>query len=110
VNNPVTLLAVLAFATLVPICLWSIWQFHQQLQSDHPDWVDVRRTLSPIYRFFPRVFDPNISWRTIRIALSKPLDQLPSRARSAAMRIRILLPLGLALFAVVLVGILGAGV
>ena len=103
-------LAALAFAILVPIYLWSVWQLQQQLQSERPQWVDVRGTLSPLYRFFPRVFDPNVSARTVKIALSKPLDQLPSRARSAAMRIRILLPLGLVLFAVILVGILGAGV
>ncbi|GAB2615446.1 hypothetical protein [Novilysobacter erysipheiresistens] len=89
------------FATA--IYLYSLYRFYALVKLERPDWVERKGSLSFFYTGMPRIADPNVGMAVLGLVFSSRIDQLQSlTAVSYARRIRVLLPMGLALFAVAL--------
>ena len=98
-------LAFLAFVCVVPVYMYAFVRFYGIIRLEQLDWVKRRGSLSFFYDALPRAFDPNVTLEVIRVAYSSRVGQLHSPLAVAyAKRIRVLLPLGIVLFLVALIG------
>ena len=90
---------------LVVLYLYTFYKFHQVVQAERPEWVDRKGSLSFFYQSFPRVSDPNVTVAVLRTVLSARVRELCSPVASIyARRIRLLLVLIPAMFALIFVG------
>lgn len=102
-------LSILAFACVTAFYLYAFFRFYGIVKSERPDWLQVRGSLSFFYDGLSRAGDPNVQMELLRIAFGPRASQLrPPMASSYAKRIRYLLPVGLVLFIVGLVGLLAS--
>ena len=100
-------IAFLAFACTVPFYLHAFFRLYGIVKAEKPEWVQVRGSLSFFYDGMSRAGDPNVQIEILRVAFGSRARQLQTpMAASYAKRIRVLLPIGLALFALVLAGAL----
>jgi hypothetical protein len=92
-------IAVLAAALLTGIYLHALVKLYGILKKERPDWVERKGSLSFFYSGLPRIGDPNVGAAVVGTAFSSRIRQLHSpRALSYAKRIRICLPVSLALY------------
>jgi len=99
--------ATFLFFIAMLVYMHAVFKFYAVIKAERPAWVDRRGSLSVFYTGMPRVADPNVSLATIGIAFSAKRHELRSpQAGKYANRIRILLPLGMVLFAGMLAGII----
>ena len=104
--SPISLLAYLAFVCVAAIHLHAFFRLYGIVKSERPDWLEVRGSLSFLCDGLPRVGDPNVQMELLRIAFGARASQLHApMAASYAKRIRLSLPVGFVLFAVVLAGV-----
>ena len=88
----------------IPVYLHAVVKLGGIVQAEHPEWVNRRGSLSFFYMGMPRIADPNVGNAVLGIAFSSRWRALSSPSASAYVgRIRILLPLLLAVFGAVLV-------
>jgi hypothetical protein len=100
-------ISILAFACVTAFYLYAFFRFYGIVKSERPDWLRVRGSLSFFYDGLSRAGDPNVQMELLRIAFGSRASQLRApMAASYAKRIRYLLPVGLVLFVVGLVGAL----
>jgi len=91
----------LALLIGTPVYLHAIIKLGGIVQAEHPEWVNRRGSLSFFYMGMPRIADPNA---VLGVAFSSRWRTLSSPSASTYVgRIRILLPLLLAVFRAVLV-------
>ena len=102
--------AFLVFACTVPVYLHAFYRLYGIVKAEKPEWIQVRGSLSFFYDGLSRAGDPNVQVEILRIAFGPRARELQApMAASYVKRIRILLPIGLVLFALVLAGaIVGA--
>ncbi|KAF1685073.1 hypothetical protein B1992_13190 [Pseudoxanthomonas broegbernensis] len=102
-------ISILAFACVTAFYLYAFFRFYGIVKSERPDWLQVRGSLSFFYDGLSRAGDPNVQMELLRIAFGSRAGQLRTpMAASYAKRIRYLLPVGLVLFVVGLVGALAS--
>ena len=103
-------LSFLAFTCLTPFYLYSVLRFFGILKAEKPEWLEVRGSLSFFYDGVPRIGDPNVQVKLLRVVFGRRWRQLKApMAGTYIKRVRILLPVCLVLFAVGLAGaMLGA--
>lgn len=99
-------LCVLSFACIVPVHFHAVWKLHQVIRRERPDWVRGEGSLGVFYEQMPRIANPNVGVDVLRVAFSSRRLELSPEANLYSRRIRVLLPLGLALFAFVLASLL----
>ena len=88
----------------IPVYLHAVIKLSGIVRAEHPEWVSRRGSLSFFYTGMPRVADPNVGNAVLGVAFSSRWRTLNSPSASAYVgRIRILLPLLLVVFGVVLV-------
>lgn len=93
------LVASFLFLAAVLVYMHAMLNFYALVKVERPDWVDRRGSLGFFYTGMPSLANPNVGLAAIGIAFSTKRHELRfSQARKYADRIRILLPLGLALF------------
>jgi hypothetical protein len=88
---------------IVPVYLYAFTRFYRIVNAEKPEWVQRRGSLSFFYDGLPRQADPNVTVAVIRAAFSSRVSEL--RAPKAAFYVRlvrILLLVGLAIFALIL--------
>jgi hypothetical protein len=92
------------FIFCVVVYLHAIWKFHQIIHSEKPEWLQRRGSLSFIYDGLPRLADPNVGWAVLRAAFSPRIRELYSPLAAVyAHRIRVLLPVALLLFTLIVI-------
>jgi hypothetical protein len=97
----VSAIAILIFACLTPIYMYSFFRLYKIVQKERPDWISVRGSLSFFYDGLSRSGDPNVQVEILKIAFGDRAAQLDDpRAKSCARRIKVLLPICLVLFAI----------
>ncbi len=102
-------LVFLAFSCVTAFYLYAFFRFYGIVNSEKPDWLQVRSSLSFFYDGLSRAGDPNVQIELLRIAFGSRASELRTpMAASYAKRIRYLLPAGLLLFVVGLVGLLAS--
>jgi hypothetical protein len=90
----------------IPVYLHAVVKLSNIVQAEHPEWVNRRGSLSFFYTGMPRVADPNVGSAVLGVAFSSRWRSLSSPSASKYVsRIRILLPLLLVVFGLVLVAI-----
>lgn len=88
------------YVLVVPIYLYAFSKFFRIVVAERPEWVQRRGALSFFYEGLPRQSDPNVTIAVIRTAFSSRVSQLQApKATLYARLVRLLLLLGLALFA-----------
>ena len=103
-------LVFLAFVCIIPVYLYAFVRLYKIVETEKPEWIDVRGSLSFLYDGLSRLGDPNVQFELLRIAFGPRAGHLASpMAATYAKRIRWLLPVGLVFFIVGLAGaIVGA--
>ena len=102
-------ISILVFAFVTALYLHAFFRFYGIVKSERPDWLQVRGSLSLFCDGLSRAGDPNVQMELLRVAFGPRASQLRTpMAASYAKRIRYLLPLGLVLFIVGLVGLLAS--
>ena len=93
----------LAFALIVPVYLFAVWKLHGMIRLERPDWLRGEGSLGFFYRGMPSLANPNVGVDVLRVAFSSRRLQLSAPAMHYAQRIRVLLPLGVAIFLIIFV-------
>jgi len=90
----------------IPVYLHAVVKLGGIVQAEHPEWARHRGPLSFFYTGMPRIANPNLGNTVLAVAFGSRWRTLNSPlALSYVRRIRILLPLLLAVFGAVLVAI-----
>jgi hypothetical protein len=90
----------------IPVYLHALVKLNGIVQAEHPEWVNRRGSLSFFYTGMPRIADPNVGSAVLGVAFSSRWRTLSAPSASKYVdRIRILLPLLLVVFGLVLVAI-----
>ncbi len=98
------LLSGLVMVFSAPIYLHAVVKLHAIVAAERPEWVDRRGSLSVFYTGLPRLSDPNVSFAVISLAFSSRWRELKSRSAAKYVgRIRVLLPMNLAIFSGIVV-------
>ncbi len=98
-----TILFKLSFVALVPLLLvyfYSYSQFYEAVKRQEHEWLQYKNEPSVFYANLPRRFDANVSMRLLGVAFSRRAKQLDASAYSYARAIRIILPLYVVAFAI----------
>ena len=105
----ISTIAIGCFACLTPIYMYAFYRLYKIVQSERPDWLAVRGSLSFFYDGLSRSGDPNVQMEILRIAFGKRAFELKDkRALSYAGRIKVLLPTCFILFALGAAGIIAS--
>ena len=97
----ISTIAILIFACLTPIYMYSFFRLYKIVQRERPEWINVRGSLSFFYDGLSRSGDPNVQVEILKIACGDRASQLSDpRAGAYAKRIKVLLPICLVLFAI----------
>ena|SRR6185312_1805767 len=97
-------IAGLVLLICIPVYLHAVVKLSGIVQAEHPEWVNRRGSLSFFYTGMPRIADPSVGNAVLGVAFSSRWRTLSSPSASTYVsRIRILLPLLLAVFGLVLV-------
>ena len=91
------------YVLIVPCYLYAFAQLYRIVDAERPEWVRRSGSLSFFYDGLPRPADPNVTVAIIRTAFSSRVHELRApKAAFYARLIRILLLIGLTLFAFIL--------
>lgn len=99
-----TVLFKVSFLALVPLLLvyfYNYSRFYDAVDDQKPEWLRYKNEPSVFYKRLPRRFDANVSVRVLAVAFSGRAKQLDADAYGYARAMRIVLPLYVLAFAIV---------
>lgn len=73
-------IATLLYFVLLAAYFWSFRQLYDIIDDEHPEWLSYKGEPSIFFRSMPRMFDPNVSLRVMRVAFTRRANLLASPA------------------------------
>ncbi len=91
------------FVIILPAYFYCVSGLYKAINLERPEWLKYEGQPSIFYSGMPRSLDPNVGLRVIGVAFTSKVMQLQEgSAHKNARVIRVILPLGIVLFAFIL--------